>query len=320
MDEKSNWMPNQASTRQTARIARTWVCVIAGLATAAAGCAGLTRTRSTQNIDRVSRSGEAFFEFLHSPGKTIAEIRKLLPSASTDSVFLIDEDVTNEELGEYIQDEACDQSFEIFLRVIVSTDNQRVYRYIVKGDWRSVKMGYGSLAHTELYDSIYLHTHPVGKRIIPNSIPDYIHAETFRIVSTLLVGNGIPIEFESIERSKSGVDHFEVDGQKFSIKRPDRVRVRSKGQVRRRERDAEHPVRELDRIFTENVETGHERIRLRNSDGMLISYDRNRTLSQRLNEAYRNAGILLPMGGESFASQSDITQAPPSDTSRPLGY
>ncbi len=65
-------------------------------------------------------------------------------------------------------------------------------------------MGYESLQHPELYDAIYLHTHPRGKRIIPNSIPNYIHAETFRVVSTLLVGDGIPIEFESIERSGMG--------------------------------------------------------------------------------------------------------------------
>jgi len=116
--------------------------------------------------------------------------------ASIGSVFLIDENVTNEELGEYIQSEASDYPFEIFLRVTVSTADQRVYRYIVKGDWRSVKMGYGSLQHPELYDAIYLHTHPRGKRLIPNSIPDYIHAGTFRFVSTLLVGNGISIEFE----------------------------------------------------------------------------------------------------------------------------
>jgi len=53
---------------------------------------------------------------------------------------------------------------------------------------------------------------------------------------------------------------------------------------------------------------------------MLITYERNRTLSQRLNEAYRNAGIVLPMGGESFASQSDVTEAPPSHESHPLGF
>jgi hypothetical protein len=73
-------------------------------------------------------------------------------------------------------------------------------------------MGYGSLQHSDLYDAIYLHTHPRDKRVIPNSISDYIHAETFRIVSTLLVGNGTLIEFESIGQNKSGVDRFEVDG------------------------------------------------------------------------------------------------------------
>jgi hypothetical protein len=313
-------MPAQTSTRQATRIAQTWFCAIACLAAAGAGCASLTRTQSTHNIDRVSRSGEAFLAFLHSAGRTIGEIRELLPGARTDSVFLIDENVTNEELGEYIQREVCDQPFEVFLRVTVSTENQRVYRYIVKGDWRSVKMGYGSLQNAEFYDAIYLHTHPKNKRIIPNSISDYIHAETFRIVSTLLVGNGIPIEFESIERSASRVDHFEVDGKVFSLKRPERVRVRSKGQLRRRKRDAEESARELDRIFTENVKAGHERVALRNSDGMLVTYERNRALSRRLNEVYRNAGLLLPMGGDSFASQSGINDARASDTSRPLGF
>jgi hypothetical protein len=89
-------------------------------------------------------------------------------------------------------------------------------------DWRSVKMGYGSLQHPELYDAIYLHTHPRGKRIIPDSVPDYVHAETFKIVSTLLIGNGISIEFESVEKSGNGVDQFEIDGRRFSLKRPRR--------------------------------------------------------------------------------------------------
>ncbi len=60
-------------------------------------------------------------------------------------------------------------------------------------------MGYRSLQLPELYDAIYLHTHPRDKRVLPNSISDYIHADTFRFVSTLVVGNGIPIEFESTD-------------------------------------------------------------------------------------------------------------------------
>ncbi len=243
-----------------------------------------------------------------------------MPDASTDSVYLIDENATNEELGEYIQSEASGYPFEIFLRVTVSTANRHVYRYIVKGDWRSVKMGYESLQHPELYDAIYLHTHPRGKRILPNSIPDYIHAETFRIVSTLLVGDGIPIEFESIERSGNGVDHFEVDGLQFSLKHPGRERFRSKERLRRSQRDTDAAVRELDRIFRENVKAGHERVALRNSEGMLVTYERNRALDQRLNEVYRNAGLLLPTGGGNLASRSDITRTTLSGTPHPLGF
>jgi hypothetical protein len=313
-------MPDQARAQQAAQIARPWVWGIAALAAAWAGCAGLMDAQPAQSIDRVSRSAEAFAAFLQSPGKTIAEIRELMPGASTDTVYLIDEDVMNEELGEYVQHEASGYPFEIFLRVTVSTANQRVYRYIVKGDWRSVKMGYGSLQHPDLYDAIYLHTHPRDKRVIPNSISDYIHAETFRIVSTLLVGNGIPIEFESIGRSKSGVDHFEVDGQQFSLKRPQRTRIRSKEQLRRRQRDSNDSVQELNRIFTENVKNGHERVALRNSDGMLVTYERNRALNQRLNKVYRDAGLLLPTEGDGIGSSSDISHTSPLGTPRPLGY
>jgi len=215
-----------------------------------------------------------------------------MPGARIDSVYLIDENVTNKELGEYIQSEASNYPFEIFLRVTVSTANRHVYRYIVKGDWRSVKMGYGSLQHAELYDAIYLHTHPRGKRIIPDSIPDYVHAETFKTVSTLLVGNGIPVEFKSIERSGSGVDRFEVDGRRFSLKRPEKRRLRSKEQRRRSRRNADDAMRELDRIFRENVETSFERVALQNSEGMLVTYERNRVLDRRLDEVYRNANLL----------------------------
>ena len=313
-------MPDQATVQRAAPITRTWICGITALAAAWVGCAGLTDVQPAHNIDRVSRSGEAFFAFLQLPGKTIDEIRELMPTAGTDSVYLINQNVTNKELGEYIQYEASNYPFEIFLRVTVSTENQRVYRYIVKGDWRSVKMGYGSLQHPELYDAIYLHTHPRGKRIIPYSISDYIHAETFRIVSTLLVGDGIPIEFESVERSGSGVDHFEVDGQQFSRKRPGRERLRSKERRRRSQRDIDDAVRELDRIFRENVKAGHERVTLRNSEGMLITYERNRTLGRRLSEVYRNAGLLLPMEGSNSEFPSDITHTIPSDTPHPLGF
>jgi len=303
-----------------ARIARAWACTMAALAALGSGCAGLPNAQPTYKIDWVSRSGEAFFAFLQSPGKTIEEIRQLVPDARADSVYLIDENVTNKELGEYVQGEASDYPFEIFLRVTVSTANQRVYRYIVKGDWRSVKMGYGSLQHPEVYDAIYLHTHPRNKRIIPNSIPDYIHAETFKFASTLLVGNGISIEFESIERNENGVDHFEVDGVHFSLKRPERERLRTMEQLRRRQGDADDSIRELDRIFTENVETGHEHVALRNSEGMLVTYERNRDLNERLSEVYRNAGLLLPTGAEDLASPSDITRTPVSDVSHPLGF
>ena len=243
-----------------------------------------------------------------------------MPGASIDSVYLIDENVTNEELGEYIQGEASGYPFEIFLRVMVSATNQHVYRYIVRGDWRSVKMGYGSLQNPELYDAIYLHTHPRGKRVIPNSISDYIHAETFRIVSTLLVGDGIPIEFESIGRSGNGVDQFEIDGKQFSLQRPGRQRLRSKEQLRRRQRDADDDVRKLDRIFREKVNAGHERVALRNSEGMLVTYERNRTMDRRLDKVYRRADLLLPRGGDNPSSPGDITQLTPSDTLQPLGF
>ena len=290
------------------------------LAAAWAGCAGLTATPRAHNIDRVSRSNEAFFAFLQSPGKTIDEIRELLPGATIDSVYLIDENTTNRELGEYIESEASNYPFEIFLRVTVSAANQRVYRYIVKGDWRSVKMGYGSLQHPELYDAIYLHTHPRGKRIIPNSVSDYVHAETFKIASTLLVGNGTSIEFESIERSDSGVDRFEVDGRRFLLKRPEKQRFRSKEQRRRSRRNADDAMRELDRIFRENVETSFERVALQNSEGMLVTYERNRVLDRRLDEVYRNAGLLLPTGGDNLASPSDITPPILPEMAHPLGF
>ena len=313
-------MPDRASAQRAERIARAWACAVAALAAAWAGCAELTAARPSNNIDRVSRSRETFFAFLQSPGKTIDEIRELMPHARIDSVYLIDENATNEALGEYIQSEASDYAFEIFLRVTVSIANQRVYRTIVKGDSRSIKMGYGSLQHPELYDAIYLHTHPRGKRIIPNSIPDYIHADMFGIVSTLLVGDGIPIEFESIEGNRSGVDQFEVDGRRFSLKRPEKRRLRSKQRLRRSKHDVDDAVRELDRIFREHVASGHERVVLRNSEGMLITYERNRALSRRLDEVYRHAGLLLPTGADNPASPSDAPPTTPPQTPRPLDF
>jgi hypothetical protein len=42
----------------------------------------------------------------------------------------------------------------------------------------------------------------------------------------------------------------------------------------------------------ENVENGHERIVLQNSEGILVTYERNRALGRRLDEVYRNAGLL----------------------------
>jgi len=285
----------------------------------ALGCAGLSGP-STPKVDQISRSGETFFRFLQSPGKSIAEIRELVPGAKTDSIYLVDENVTNEELGDYIQREASEYPFEIFLRVTVSKIDQHVYRYIVKGDWRSVKMGYGSLAQPELYDAIYLHTHPRDKRVIPNSIPDYIHAETFRNVSTLLVGSGIPIEFESIPRREDKIDTFDVDGRKFSRTRVEPKRPRTAEQARRSHGDADDDARALDRIFTENVEAGHERVVLQNSEGMRVVYERSRPVDQRLNEVYRNAGLDLPSGTDGAASRGEITQAPPSESPRPLGF
>jgi len=301
-------------------LAGIWLGATAALAALLVlGCAGLSGP-STPKVDQVSRSGEAFFHFLQSPGKSIAEIRELVPGAKTDSVYLIDENVTNEELGEYIQREASEYPFEIFLRVTVSKIDQHVYRYIVKGDWRSVKMGYGSLAQPELYDAIYLHTHPRDKRVIPNSIPDYIHAETFRNVSTLLVGSGIPIEFESIPRREDKVDTFDIDGREFSRTRVEPERPRTREQARRSHGDADDDARELDRIFTENVEAGHDRVVLQNSEGMRIIYERSRPVDQRLNEVYRSAGLDLPSRADGAASRGEITQAPPSESSRPLGF
>jgi hypothetical protein len=79
-------------------------------------------------------------------------------------------------------------------------------------------------------------------------------------------------------------------------------------------------VRELDRVFRENVEAGHERVALRNSEGMLITYERNRAVDRRLNEVYRNADLPLPTGGDNLRSSSDITRTPPPKTPPPLGF
>jgi hypothetical protein len=139
-------------------------------------------------------------------------------------------------------------------------------------------------------------------------------------VSTLLVGNGIAIEFESIERSGSDVDRLEVDGRRFSLKRPERRRLRTREHRRRSRHNADDAVRELDRIFRKNVEAGHERVALQNSEGMLVTYERNRILGRRLDEVYRKAGLLLPMGGGNLASPSDITPTIHSETTHPLGF
>jgi hypothetical protein len=104
------------------------------------------------------------------------------------------------------------------------------------------------------------------------------------------------------------------------LKRPEKQRFRSKEQRRRSRRNADDAVRELDRIFRENVETGHERVALQNSEGMLVTYERNRALGRRLDEVYRNAGLRLPMGGDNFASPSDITPTIQPETARPLGF
>ncbi len=293
---------------------------LAALAAACAACAGMSDTRSAHKIDRVSRSGEAFFAFLQSPGKTLAEIREAMPRAAADSVYLVAADASNDELADYIQIDASDYPFEIFMRVAVSKDNQRVYRYIVKGDWRSVKMGYGSLRHPDFYDAIYLHTHPRNQRLLPNSISDYIHAESFRDVSTLLVADGIPIEFKRIARNADGVDFFEVDGREFSLERPAYPRVRTKEQMRREQRDADDAIRELDRIFKQNVKSGHERIALRNSEGMRVVYERDRTLAGRLNEVYLAVELPLPAGSDDAAANSEITHTPASDAPVPLGF
>jgi hypothetical protein len=320
LDEKYSCMRIWTHSRPTALGPRIWACGVAALAISWVGCAGWPQPNLTPNIDHVSRSGEAFVAFLNSQGKSIDEIREVMPSARADSVYLIDENVTNAELGNYIQRDASAYPFEIFLRVTVSLENRHVYRYIVKGDWRSVKMGYGALQHPELYDAIYLHTHPHNKRVIPNSLSDYIHAEAFKIPSTLLVGKGIPIEFESIGRNKDRIDHFEVDGREFSMTRPVRERLRNREQKRRKRGDADDTVRELDRIFTEQVRDGHEHVALRNSEGMLVTYDRSREVSHRLDEVYADASLLVPNGGDDFAPPTGIAQTTPSKIPRPLGF
>jgi hypothetical protein len=70
----------------------------------------------------------------------------------------------------------------------------------------------------------------------------------------------------------------------------------------------------------ENVEAGRERVALQNSEGMLVTYDRNRALDRRLNEVYRNADLPLPTGGDSLTSSSDVTRTPSPKTAPPLGF
>ncbi len=53
---------------------------------------------------------------------------------------------------------------------------------------------------------------------------------------------------------------------------------------------------------------------------MLVTYERKRGLKQRLNEVYREAGLVLPMGSDGIASSIGISHPLPADTPRPLGY
>jgi hypothetical protein len=274
-----------------------------GAAALCTGCAGLPRSNRQRrprnlNIDRVSRSDQDFFEFLQAPGLSIAEIRSRLPQSEVDSVFLIDPAITNEELGEYLTTDASEYPFEIFLRVIVSLINQQVYRYLVRGGKRNVKMGHGFVSHSKLYDAIYLHTHPKGKRIIPNSIGDYMHADFSQDVQTLLVGDGIHIEFKTVAPHSPASDSVDVliaDGTETSFKRPYVGWVHSKAQADRRILDQEAPAFRLDHAFREKVGAGHKLITVKSADGMLVLYDRDRTLSSRLNEVYVEAQLPLPI-------------------------
>jgi hypothetical protein len=53
---------------------------------------------------------------------------------------------------------------------------------------------------------------------------------------------------------------------------------------------------------------------------MLVTYERNRGLGQRLDEVYREAGLLSPTGGVNLAAPSDIPGKIPQEPSHPLGF
>lgn len=251
------------------------------------------------NVDRVSRTGIEFFTFLQSRGSSIADIRSSLPDAKVDTVFLVDPNVSNGELADFVRVDASGYSFEIFLRVIVSRVNHQVYRYIVRGDWRGVKMGYRELSHDDLYDAIYLHTHPDEKRILPVSLNDFIHASVFPNVMTLVVGAGIALEFETAESSQSETV-LDADGSLTALKRPRREPLRNKHQMMGKRRDTEGPTFELDRVFRDKVYSGHRRVTLQNPEGLRVTFDRDQTLTRRLDAAYLDADISLPRVGSQW--------------------
>lgn len=275
---------------------RGWMLAAVCLGCALLGCAGAA---PEPNVDRVSRTGIEFFTFLQSRGRSIAEIRSSLPGARADTIFLIDPDVSNDELADFIRVDGSGYRFEIFLRVIVSRVNHQIYRYVVRGNWRGVKMGYRALAHDDLYDAIYLHTHPDEKRILPSSLNDFIHAGAFPDVMTLLVGDGIALEFEIVERHEGG-SVIDADGEILALKRPGRKRIRTKYQAMQGRQDAEGATLELDRLFREKVRNGHRRVTLRDPEGMLVTFDRDATLTHRLNAVYLEADIPLPRVGSQW--------------------
>ena len=99
-------------------------------------------------------------------------------------------------------------------------------------------MGYRALSHDDLYDAIYLHTHPDEKRILPVSLNDFIHAGAFPGVMTLVVGDEIALEFETGDSRRSETV-LEADGSILELKRPGREAIRNKHQAINRSRDAE---------------------------------------------------------------------------------
>ncbi|HXV36165.1 MAG TPA: hypothetical protein VEC18_03395 [Myxococcota bacterium] len=295
-----------------------WLALAA--ASACVACASPGGGARTAKIDQVSRSAEAFTAFLGSRGRAIEQIRAAMPRAPAESVYLVAPEVPNAELARYIELDASGYAFEIFLRVLVSKRDRRVHRYLVKGDWRSVKLGFTSLRDPEWYDAVYLHTHPRDKRLIPNSIPDFLHAEVFPNVSKLVVGDGIPVEFESIARNADGIDVFEIDGRQLSIERPTHAPPRTKDELRRAQHDVDDAARELDRIFRESVERGSQRVELRNADGMRVVYDRRRPLAARLDDVYRLAELALPEERAGSAPARASSRTPESGASPALGY